>query len=157
MLACDVLCLRVFFLTLYFFSTVLYAGPWLIAGEPWSTNASSATKSDIDLLVSYGLIQAPVLTLPIAWENIGPLLLSEKSKEKIKAAPTYLQLAYFRILSQYQLAITTDLKLAAFVSGGGNINPFRTFDYQPRSDFNGGVEAEKQGARWASKLAVSYG
>src|SRR3990167_4811585 len=157
MMAYDVLCLRAFFLIFYLFSTVLYAGPWLFAGEPWSTNASSTTKSDIDLLVSYGLIQAPVLTWPIAWENIGPPLLSDESKEKIKAAPTYLQLAYLRIVSQYRLAITTDLKLATFAIGGGNINPFRTFDYQPRSDFNTGGALEKQGLHWASELAVSYG
>lgn len=143
-------------LSLLCFST--YSGPWLTSGEPWSSSANTmASKSDIDLLAAHGFISAPVLTWPIAWENIGPSLLSPRSKKQIKASPLYVQSVYFRVLSQYKNATQTSLKTAAFASGGGNINPFRTFEYQPRSDFNGGVQGEKQGENWAAKLAVSYG
>lgn len=138
-------------------SSQLIAGPWLSSGEPWSSSATSATKSDVDLLASYGFIKAPVLSWPIAWDAIEESLLSEESKKRIKTAPQAVQLAYFRLVSQYEAATQRQLKGEMFVSGGSNINPFRTFDYQPRSDINSGVEFEKQGDNWAGKAALSYG
>lgn len=134
-----------------------YAGPWLTPSEAWTSSANLATKSDVTLLADYGLIKAPILIWPIAWDNIGPALESEASQEQIKKCPFYIQQAYFRILAQYRLATRTHLQPKAYLSGGHDINPFRTFDYQPRSDFQGGASLEKQGTHWAAKLASDFG
>jgi hypothetical protein len=146
----------VFFL-LFSVSSIAFSGPWLTPSSPWPGAANLATKSDIDLLSSYGFIKAPVLTWPIAWDNIGPSLLSPTSKKQIKTAPSYVQQTYFRVLSQYREAMGRSVQTSAYLSGGSNINPFRTFEFQPRGDFNGGVSSEKQGEKWAAKLAVNYG
>lgn len=138
-------------------STQIISGPWLSSGEPWTSSANSATKSDVELLASYGFIKAPVLTWPIAWDSIEESLLSDESKNNIKTAPQSVQFAYLRLISQYESATQRQLKGEMFVSGGSNINPFRTFDYQPRSDINSGVEFEKQGEHWAGRMALSYG
>jgi hypothetical protein len=145
-----------------FFSCLFYAfpavsGPWLTPSESWISSANLATKSDVTLLADYGFISAPILTWPIAWDNIGPSLLSVHSKKKLKHAPPIVQQAYFRLLAQYRSAIEHTLKPAVYLSGGHDINPFRTFDYQPRSDFQGGISFEKQGVHWAGKLATNYG
>ena len=138
-------------------SPQVICSPWLSSGEPWTYAATSATKSDVDLLASYGLIQAPVLTWPIPWDSIAESLLSDESKIRIKTAPSAVQLAYFRMVSQYEAATQRQLKGEAFVSGGSHINPFRSFDYQPRSNINSGFEIEKQGDNWAGEIALSYG
>jgi hypothetical protein len=138
-------------------SSHLYAGPWLYSSTASPDSANLATKSDIDLLASYGFIKSPVMTWPIAWENIGPQLLTADAKQHIKQVPLPVQLVYFRMLSQYQHATKTTTQTSAYLSGGSNLNPFRTFEYQSRSDFNGGAAVEKQGAQWAAKLAVNYG
>lgn len=137
-------------------SFVTYSGPWLYSG-PWPSSANLTTKSDIDLLALYGFIQVPVLTWPIAWINIGPSLLSSRSKKRIQSAPSYVQQVYFRVIAQYKSAIQTSLKPSAYVSGGHNINPFRTFEFQPRSNIEGGLATEKQDKHVAIKLAVNSG
>lgn len=133
------------------------AGPWLSMGGAEQPYATFATKSDIELLAAYGFIQAPLLAWPIPWENIGPLLLSPRSKEKLPQAPPYVQQIYFRVLSQYQQATQTPLQGSAYTSGGYRINPFRTFEFQPRSPVDTGFEVEQQGIDWAGKLAINYG
>ncbi len=134
-----------------------FSGPWLTPSEAWDSSATLATKSDITLLADYGFIRAPILTWPLSWNDIGPALLCDDSKEQIKLAPSFVQQTYFRVLAQYRSAIQRTLKPAAYLSGGHKINPFRTFDYQPRSDFQGGAAVEKQGNHWAGKLALDYG
>ena len=137
--------------------TRVFAGPWLTPSEPWIAGANLATKSDITLLADYGFIEAPILTWPLSWDNIGPSLLSPTSQMKLKKSPPFVQQTYFRVLSQYRNAIQRTLKPAAYISGGHQINPFRTFEFQPRSDVQGGASLEKQDNHWAVKLAVDYG
>ena len=137
------------------FST--YSGPWLAPSEAWQSSANMGTKSDVTVLASYDLIQAPILTWPLAWADIGPALSSPESIEKLKKSPLFVQQAYARILSQYHNAIQNDPKLSAYVSGGHDINPFRTFDYQPRATIQNGLALEKQGHDWAAKASVDYG
>jgi len=129
----------------------IFAGPWLKPGN-------MAVKSDIDLLADNSYIIAPVLTWPIAWVNIGPELLSKASKKRIKTSAPDVQQAYQRILTLYkssQAKHQTTLR----VSGGHNINPFRTFAWQPRADFTTSVSTSYTNAshHFAGKLEVSYG
>lgn len=139
------------------YSCQVFSGPWFTPSEAWISSATLADKSDVTLLADYGFIKAPILTWPIAWDNIGPSLLSADSKSKLKKSPPYIQQAYFRILAKYRNATQRRLKPAVYLSGAHNVNPFRTFDYQPRNDFQGGMAFEKQGAHWAAKLAADYG
>lgn len=134
-----------------------FSGPWLTPGEAWTSSANLATKSDISLLADYGFIHAPILTWPLAWVDIGPSLLSSASIKQLKKSPPFVVQTYFRVLSQYRAAIKQDLKPAVYVSGGHKINPFRTFEFQPRYDFQSGLSFEKQDQHLAFKLAVDYG
>lgn len=154
---CNNLFFRIIYLTLILSSTAVHCGPWLTPSEAWETSAGLASKSDVALLADYGFIKAPILTWPLAWADIGPSLLSDESQKKIKSSPQFVQLAYFRMVSQYQHAIGEKLKSAAYVSGGQHINPFRTFDYQPRADVQGGLALDDQRKWWAAKLSVDYG
>ncbi|OGV25873.1 MAG: hypothetical protein A3F18_02860 [Legionellales bacterium RIFCSPHIGHO2_12_FULL_37_14] len=143
---------------LFCHSFSLYAGPWFVPSEAWESSATLSSKSDVALLAHYGLIKAPILTWPLAWTDIGPSLLSSTAKKRIKKAPFAVQLAYGRILSQYYTAIEQQkIKPSAYVSGGQHINPFRTIDYQPRANFQGGVALEGQNKHLAIKAAVDYG
>ena len=143
--------------SLVLFSSPAFCGPWLAPSEPWISSANLATKSDITLLADYGFIKAPILTWPMSWKNIGPSLLRASAKKQLKNSPPFVQQTYFRILSQYRMAIQKTLKPAVYLSGGHDVNPFRTFEFQPRNDFQGGASIEKQGDHWAAKLAVDYG
>lgn len=141
---------------LIFFYSDGFAGPWLYSSA-YPPYGSMSVKSDVDLLADYGFIEAPVLTWPIAWVNIGPSLLSDHSKELLKAAPKYVQQIYFRVLGQYHIEMRKELQLSSYVSGGSKINPFRTFEWQPRSDFEGGLSLERQNEYFAGNLALNYG
>ncbi|MCX7117672.1 MAG: hypothetical protein NTW94_07200 [Legionellales bacterium] len=135
----------------------VFSGPWLAPSEAWESSANLATKSDVTLLSDYGFIQAPILTWPMAWKDIGPSLLSDASEKRLKESPPFVQLTYFRVLSMYRRSMQRAPSAAAYVSGGHDINPFRTFEFQPRSSFQGGASIEQQGDHFASKLALDYG
>jgi len=134
----------------FLFSTVVLAGPWLLPGD-------LSVKSDIDLLADAGYIKAPVMTWPIAWVNIGPSLLSPDNQHKIQTAPEDVQLAYQRILTLYNA--NTQLNVPQYtttVSGSTNLNPFPTFQTQPRADFEPEASAAYQTADLAADLDMSY-
>ena len=147
----------IIFILLYWHISTVFSSPWLTPSESWTSSANLAVKSDVALLANYGLITAPILTWPMSWANIGPALLTTNSKRRLLSLPVYVQQAYTRVVARYQQSIQQKLLPAAYLSGGYNINPFRIFDYQPRSEFQGGASLEKQGAHWAAKLAVDYG
>lgn len=147
----------VLFIFAIFITEPINAGPWLTPSESWNSSANLSTKSDITLLADYDFISAPILTWPIAWADIGPALVTEASLKKLKHSPIFVQQAYQRILAQYQSATQERLKPAVYASGGQHINPFRTFDYQPRANFQSGLSLEDQRTVWAAKIAVDYG
>ena len=153
---CKALYTRLVFTLFLVCSSSLFAGPWLYQ-TPYSGESMMAIKSDVDLLVSYGFIKTPVTTWPIAWVNIGPPLLTDDAKKKIKTSPRAVQLAYQRILVKYNAASSEALEGSAYASGGSKINPFRTFEWQPRSDAEGGFALEKQNSKVAANLALNYG
>ncbi|WP_165481112.1 capsule assembly Wzi family protein [Legionella impletisoli] len=138
------------------FSSLAFSGPFLYV-NPYDATDSMAIKNDIDLLADYGLISAPVLTWPLPWKSIGSSLLSTESELTVKEAPSFVQLAYFRVLARYKKALSRAWSPGVFISGGSKLNPFRTFQWQPRSDFEVGGSLEKQNQRIAANLAVNYG
>ncbi|OGT48083.1 MAG: hypothetical protein A3E82_06945 [Gammaproteobacteria bacterium RIFCSPHIGHO2_12_FULL_38_11] len=132
------------------FSSITLAGPWLLPGN-------LAVKSDVDLLADAGLIKAPVMTWPIAWVNIGPVLLSPDVKEKLLTEPKTVQDAYQRILTLYQQSYQPyKVQTSAYASASNRLNPFRTFQYQPYADFASGVSAAYQMKHFADSLNISY-
>lgn len=127
-----------------------FAGPWLLPGN-------LAVKSDIDLLAEAGLIKTPVMIWPIAWVNIGPQLLSVQTQAKLPREPQDVQAAYHRILALYQNNNKLNqIQSSVYASGSHRLNPFRTFQSEPYSDFVTGGAIGKTYQHFAANLNVSY-
>ena len=144
-------------LALFLSPCLLYAGPW-IQSSPYNQYDNLAIKSDIDLLSSYGIIKSPVLTWPISWDNIGPSLVNDEAQKLVKKSPMMVINAWERLINLYHSSTQKrSPQVSTYISAGGNINPFRTFEWQPRSDFEGGVSIENQNHIFAANVSVNYG
>ena len=126
------------------------AGPFLEPGD-------LQLRNDIQLLADSRVIQAPVTTWPMPWNEIGRGIANPTDLDD---QPAYIKRAYFRVRARLDKEGKTGKQRRHFRLGAASypddLPTMRTFADQPREELEVEVGSEWTGDRFAYRLQVAW-
>ncbi len=125
------------------------------AADPWAAPGDMALRHDLQVLADAGVLASPVLTWPISWSTIQNDLDGYRAADQPLRA--YVANALERVRRRLAAVRSADgIELETHLAANSSQRWFRTFESQPREEFEAGAGASWIGERFAGRLQFTY-